>query len=247
MSRTSSQLPTACLAMMLLTAAEPALAITYNCLPVQLVDEVQHIRVECARPGQGEGEPLDGTQPIYVFAVPHSQADLARRFEFLAQTAIAAGMVLQFQYTSGALAAGCNAADCRKPWAIGLLSPGRDVRIPFVAWPASTIETVTQGSWRVFGPFGISEHRRLVVTMAGSGNADLYVRRDLPPTTTDATCKVTNSTSTGNLTINGPKLDAKGVPYYIGVLGVASVSAYQLNVTIPLKAAGAVDDSCTSP
>jgi len=112
-----------------------AVAATYNCLPVEIFEETNRFHVLCGEPKAEEGGyPSDGSGRIRFFAVPKSDIDFAKRFEHITQTALIAGLVVQFQYTSGdtsGSAFGCSANNCRKPWAFGLLAPASDVRIPF--------------------------------------------------------------------------------------------------------------------
>jgi hypothetical protein len=112
-----------------------ALAATYNCLPVELVERSDRFQVQCGEPKFEEGGyPSDGADRISSFAVAKSNGDFARRFESMMQTALTAGLIVQFQYTSGdtsGTAFGCVASACRTPWAFGLLAPATAVRIPY--------------------------------------------------------------------------------------------------------------------
>jgi hypothetical protein len=125
-------------------------AATYNCLPVELLEETNRFHVLCAEP-RGEGEyPRDGSDQVRFFAVPKSDADFAHRFEHITQTALVSGLVVQFQYKSGdtsGTAFGCAAADCRQPFAVGLLAPSASVRIPYAVWPDGSTVPIAKGTW----------------------------------------------------------------------------------------------------
>jgi hypothetical protein len=219
----------------------PAAAAVYNCLPVEMQDKPDHFRVLCGQPSGFEGGyPKDGADRIQSFAVPKSDVDFAKRFVYVIQTALTAGMVVQFQYVSGdhsGTAFGCDANDCRKPWAVGLLAPASDVRIPYAAWPSGATESLAQGKWAFYGPFSISSYRKLVVSMTGTGNADLYIRKDDPPTETDFTCRPLLSTSNESCTIQGPADPAKerAATYFVGVRGAGATNQYKLSVSIQSK------------
>lgn len=219
----------------------PVSAAVYNCLPVEMVEKPDHFRVLCGQPsGYEGGYPRDGADRIQSFAVPKSDADFSKRFVYVIQTALTAGMVVQFQYVSGdhsGTVFGCAANDCRKPWALGLLAPTTYVRIPYAAWPSGATESIAQGKWAFYGPFSISSYRKLVVSMTGMGNADLYVRKDDPPTETDFICRPLLSTSNESCTIAGPADPAKerAATYFVAVRGTGTNNQYKLSVSIQSK------------
>jgi len=216
-----------------------AAAATYNCVPAEIIENPNHFRVECAKPSDFEdGYPRDGANRIQFFAVPKADADFAERFVYVVQTALTTGLIVQFKYTSGDVsgsAFGCDSSDCRKPWAFGLLAPTTDVRIPYAAWPSGITESIAQGKWIHYGPFSISQFRKLVVNMTGTGNADLYVRKADPPTDTNFTCRPQLSTSNESCTIPGPDPNEKAATYYVGVKGVGTNNTYKLTVSIQNK------------
>jgi hypothetical protein len=110
-----------------------AAAASYNCLPIELLEVGDRFHVQCACSGNEGGCPRDGTNAISYFAVSKADIDFAKRFVHMMQTAITAGLVVQFQYTSGDISGatfGCDASNCRKPWAFGLLAPATAVRVP---------------------------------------------------------------------------------------------------------------------
>lgn len=215
-----------------------ALAARYNCLPVQLGEEAKRLYVECAEPvGFEGGLPRDAGHRIRVFSVRKSDAEAAKRFELLMQTALVAGLVVQFEYSSGNYdaAIGCNLDDCRLPNFFSLLAPGTGVRVPYVEWPSSQSVAIAQGEWKIYGPFSISEFRKLAVTMTGTGDADLYVRKDDPPDDSSYTCRPYLPTSNESCTM-APPVDPNNAAasrgtYYVGVKGKKSGS-FLLTVSI---------------
>ena len=217
-------------------------ASTYNCLPDNVQETRTRFEVLCSEPSQWEGGyPKDGNDSITTFAVPASDVDFAKRFLNVVQTAITAGMVVQFQYTSGDTSGasfGCRADRCRKPWGVGLLAAATDVRIPFAVLPTGAAQSIAPGEWMHYGPFSIGWLRKLVVTMTGTGNADLYVRRGSPPTeTSDFACRPLLGTSNESCTIPGPAQNSpvKGETYFVGVRGAGASNTYTLSVSIENK------------
>lgn len=237
------RLPTALALAAAFGAAAPAGAATatYHCLPVKLVDSSQAIIVSCAEP-----DPVEGGYPYDVavmkrvsrFGVDKANpSGLAPRFVDLAQTALAAGLVLRLQYNAGETSKnppGCDAADCRRPTSVGLLAPDSGVRIPYARWPGNKDYTIAAGEWHHFGPFSISTVRRLVVALSGSGNADLYVQKNKPATVSGYVCRPAKSDSNETCTrvIDPPN---PGAAFYVGVNGIAPSSTYHLAVTIELR------------
>ncbi len=223
----------------LTSLAGTAAAATYNCLPAEIIEKPDHFRVECAKPSDFEdGYPRDGANRIQFFAVPKADANFAKRFVYMVQTALTTGLVVQFQYTSGDVsgsAFGCASHECRKPWAFGLLAPATDVRIPYAVWPSGMTESIAQGKWVYYGPFSISQFRKLVVNMTGTGNADLYVRKADPPTETNFTCRPQLSTSNEGCTMLPPDPTERAATYYVGVKGVGANNTYKLTVSIEAK------------
>ncbi len=216
-----------------------AAAATYNCLPAEIIEKSDHFRVECAEPSGFEGGyPRDGADRIQFFAVSKADADLVKRFVYVVHTALTTGMVIQFHYTSGDVsgsAFGCESSDCRRPSAFALLAPATDVRIPYAVWPSGVAESVDQGKWMHYGPFSISQYRKLVVEMTGTGNADLYIWKDEPPTETNFTCRPQLGTSNESCTILGPDPKDRAATYYVGVKGVGTNNTYKLTVSIQGK------------
>jgi hypothetical protein len=218
-----------------------ALAARYNCLPVMLTEDAKRLTVECAEPSGFEGGlPRDASYRIRYFSVRKSEIDTAARFEHMVQTALVSGLVVHFMYTSGTHdpAIGCAIDDCRLPFAFSLLAASTGVRIPFAEWPSSAAVSIATGEWKFYGPFSISEFRKLVVTMTGTGDADLYVRKDDPPDTGSYTCRPYLSTSNESCTI-APPVDPKDPKasrgtYYVGVRGKIN-STFLLTVSIETR------------
>lgn len=227
-------------AWLLLFLSGTAAAAVYNCLPVELLEQPTSVQVLCAEPSGWEGGyPKDGNEQIKTFALPRSDVDFSKRFLHVAQTALTAGMIVQFQYTSGDHSGsvyGCAPSSCRKPWAFGLLAPATDVRIPYAVWPSGAIKSLAQGNWEYYGPFSISSFRKLMINMTGTGNADLYVRKNDPPTETAFTCRPLLGSSNESCNIPGPDPSIeRAATYFVGVRGSGAINQYSLNVSIKSK------------
>jgi len=214
----------------LLSVTGSAAAESYNCLPIQVLEDTNGIQVLCGEPsGYEGGYPRDGADKIRYFAVPKSDADFARRFLNVIQTAITAGLVVQLQYSSGDTG-GCATTDCRKPWAFGLLAPATAVRVP-------SPQAIRQGQWMQYGPFTIKKDQKLVVRISGTGDADLYVRKGAsPPSETAFDCRpsITGS-SQENCTMwfDVPWWlpTQKDAQYCVGVKGVGADNTFALYVS----------------
>ena len=225
----------------LLFLSDSASAAVYNCLPVEMIENPDSFQVQCGQPSGFEGGyPKDGVDQIQFFAVPKSDVEFSKRFMYTIQTALTAGMVVQFQYTNGdhsGTAFACAANNCRKPWAFGVLAPATDVRIPYAVWPSGATESIDQGKWAYYGPFSISSFRKLVINMTGTGNSDLYVRKNDPPTETDFTCRPHLATSNENCEIAGPADPnvERAATYFVAVRGDGANNQYKLSVSIQNK------------
>ncbi|HYD81911.1 MAG TPA: M28 family metallopeptidase [Paucimonas sp.] len=77
-----------------------------------------------------------------------------------------------------------------------------------------------------YGPFKVAAGGSLTASTTGSGDADLYVRRNSVPTTTSYDCRSIGSTSTENCTVS---MTANG-DVYVMVYGYTA-SSYNLTVT----------------
>ncbi|MFO8084910.1 MAG: hypothetical protein R6U27_11395 [Desulfobacterales bacterium] len=186
------------------------------------------------QPHRGGGSyPTDGINEIRYFAVSDTDTDLARRFARMVQTALAGGLVVQFQYTPGdtsGSAYGCPVNECRRPTVMSLLQPDASVRIPYLVWPDGTSKNIAQGEWAHYGPFAISEFRYLLVTLRSTGNTDLYVQRNAPPTESNYTCRPHLAGSAENC-VMAVEAEQTGI-FYVGVKGVGATNTYRLSVAI---------------
>jgi hypothetical protein len=222
----------------LIATTAPAFAAQYNCVPVKLEEENSRLYVECAEPSAFEGGlPRDGNNRIRFFSVRKSDVDFAKRFDSLMQTALISGLVVHFIYPSGFSdnSVGCKIDDCRVPTAVGLLASATGVRIPYVEWPSDTKESIAANEWKRYGPFSISEFRKVVVAMTGTTDADLYVRKDEPPDLTHYDCRP-HLPSSSESCVMAPPVDpnnpaASRSTYYVGIKGVAD-GMFQLKVSI---------------
>ncbi len=86
--------------------------------------------------------------------------------------------------------------------------------------------TLTTGQTRQFGPFKVANGGTLKASTTGSGDADLYVRKTSPATTSSYTCKSDGSTSTESCTVT---MTANGDVYVM--LKGYTASSYNLTVT----------------
>jgi leucyl aminopeptidase len=83
---------------------------------------------------------------------------------------------------------------------------------------------VTRGQWQHFGPFEAPAGTQVRVTMTGSGDADLYVRRGAQPTSRDYDCRPYAGGSAENCAV------ASGSPVFVSVYGYAASSNFQLEI-----------------
>ncbi len=92
------------------------------------------------------------------------------------------------------------------------------------------LPTVTTGNWStqytVSIPAGTT--KLVVATSGGTGDADLYVRRNAAPTTTSYTCRPYTSGNTETCTFNNP---ISGSTYYIRVRAYSTYSGVNLKAT----------------
>jgi len=96
---------------------------------------------------------------------------------------------------------------------------------------------VAPGVWRRYGPFEVTAGA-LEAIMTGTGDADLYVRRDAPPTTTAYDCRPYTSGTGETCTLEGP-----GV-FYVAVRGYASPSS-AFELTIRYSTGGTIPEPIT--
>ena len=219
------------------TGSTLAGTLTCNCLPIEILEADNRFHVLCAEPKSQEGGyPLDGSDRIQFFAVPKSDTEFARRFVHITQTALISGLVVQFLYTNGdksGEAFGCVATNCRKPFAFSLLATSVS-QIPYTAWPDScSFIPIAKYAWAHYGPFAISKYRKFIVLMKGTGNANLYIHKDHPPTDGDSIYFYGHGASwVGRCTT----MVAQGEMgrYYVGVKGGNSIfNTFQLTIRMP--------------
>jgi hypothetical protein len=244
--------PVVCAALAFASAAAVAQTRRYHCLPIQVEDGDAAVRVTCAEPTPHEGGyPWDGSDRIRAFAVAKTDADFASRLLDLAHVALTAGLIVQFQYTAGDTSGtsyGCGASSCRRPKVFALLAPDGAIRVPYADWPKpGKTYAVGVGQWHHYGPFSISLRRKLVVTMtaANSGNADLYVSKNEPPTGSGSgyPCAPKLPSSNESCTIYVLAADDpydRGMAFFVGVRGASATAggaapAYTLSVSISMK------------
>jgi hypothetical protein len=216
--------------------ARAAHAISYVCLPAKILEDAARFTVECTEPAGSEGGlPKDvspaAVTPIRFFAVAKSNGVFATRFHVLSDLAITSGLAMQIEYASG-FDVDCGpdvVASCRTPQTFGILAPRSAVRMPFVVAPPPTATVVSQGEWRQFGPYSISEFRNLAITTTGTGDVDLYVRKNLPPTDALFDCRSFGGSSNESCTMTDKST------YFIGVKGFSATSGFDLTVSIVAK------------
>ena len=81
--------------------------------------------------------------------------------------------------------------------------------------------------WRHFSPIDTDGSSAPVLTMAGTGDADLYARKGAEPTESDWDCRPYSTTSSEQCRIEGAGT------WYFGVRGYASpLSTVTLSVTV---------------
>jgi hypothetical protein len=103
----------------------------------------------------------------------------------------------------------------------------------------SRSETVAAEScgWVELGPYLVAEGSSLTVTSAGSGDADLYVRRGARPDVSAYDCRSDGDDATETCTVDG------GGPVYVAVF---APSASAVSVSVSYTEADARDPACTA-
>ena len=84
--------------------------------------------------------------------------------------------------------------------------------------------TVTQSTWKQYGPYNLAAGATLTATLTGGGDADLYVRKGAAPTAASYDCRPYLSSTNEACSIVGP------ATVFVGVNGYAASSSYTLNV-----------------
>ncbi len=85
--------------------------------------------------------------------------------------------------------------------------------------------TLTKAAWKQLGPFDVGAGSTFKAVMTGDGDADLYVRKNAPPTAAAYDCRPYRDGTAEECSIVGP------ARIYVGVNGYADSSNYQLVIT----------------
>lgn len=113
---------------------------------------------------------------------------------------------------------------------MGYDGPGRTV-------PADRVETfsgtLTRGTNRLFGPFRVAAGGSFTARTTGTGDMDLYVRRNAAPTTGVSDCRSTGSTATETCRVS---FTANGDAYVL--VDGYTAGSYNLTVTYTPQVAG---------
>ena len=83
---------------------------------------------------------------------------------------------------------------------------------------------MTSGAWKQLGPYNLAAGKSISVTMTGTGDADLYVRKDGAPTLSAYECRPYQNNSSESCTLVGPG------QFYVGVNGYVASSDFQLTI-----------------
>jgi hypothetical protein len=84
--------------------------------------------------------------------------------------------------------------------------------------------TVTQGTWKHYGPFNVASGSTFTATMTGDNDADLYVRKGAAPTAAAYDCRPYLNGSAEQCSIVGP------ATVYVGVNGYAASSNFSVKI-----------------
>ena len=84
--------------------------------------------------------------------------------------------------------------------------------------------TVTKAAWKQLGPYNLAAGATLTATMTGTGDADLYVRKDAAPSATSYDCRPYTNGTNESCAIVGP------AKVYVGINGYAASSNYNLEI-----------------
>ncbi|MCE9576331.1 MAG: PPC domain-containing protein [Deltaproteobacteria bacterium] len=111
-------------------------------------------------------------------------------------------------------------------------APGLDTEASALAQPVTASGTIVRGAWNHLGPYtaGVGA---FTVTMTGTGDTDLYIRKGAQPTSTAYDCRPykSGSSETCQLTLTAP------TQVYVSVNGYAASSTYQLAINYTPPAA----------
>lgn len=95
--------------------------------------------------------------------------------------------------------------------------------------------TVKKDVWAHFGPFQVAPGAKLDAVMTGTGDADLYVRRGLAPTTTAYDCRPYKGGSAETCSVDGSG------PVFVSVRGYAASSDFSVAISWSSQGAGPVE------
>jgi hypothetical protein len=85
--------------------------------------------------------------------------------------------------------------------------------------------TIAKAAWKQYGPYDVVAGATFTAVMDGTGDADLYVRKDAAPTAAAYECRPYKDSSVEQCSIVGP------ARVYVGVNGYATTSSYTLRIT----------------
>jgi hypothetical protein len=123
----------------------------------------------------------------------------------------------------------CRLADEPPAYAPDAVKEGRDV--------VATDDVVVEGcEWKTLGPYLVADDSQLTVTLSGSGDADLYVRRGAPPDDQTYDCRSQGGSAAESCTVAG------GGAIYVAVLGFGDGA--ELAVETRYREADVRDPTC---
>ncbi|HJZ86712.1 MAG TPA: PPC domain-containing protein [Polyangia bacterium] len=96
-------------------------------------------------------------------------------------------------------------------------------------------QAINHNQFKTFGPYEVASGGTIRVTMSGSGDADLYLRRNAAPTTDQYDCRPYTSSSQEECVGTGPG------SFYVGVNGYAEASQISLHVAYTAPGGGTFD------
>ena len=96
------------------------------------------------------------------------------------------------------------------------------------------VARVERNSWQHFGPYNATQGE-VLVEMTGSGDADLYVRKNVAPTTAEYDCRPYQNGSEEHCNLNGPGA------YYVSVHGYAK-SEFEFRISVDTTPVATISD-----
>ncbi len=94
--------------------------------------------------------------------------------------------------------------------------------------------TLAKDAWATFGPYNTQNGTNLVVTMTGTGDADLYVKKGAAPTTSVYDCRPYKTGSAESCSVPG------GGAVYISINGYAATSNFSIKIDWTEQGTGGV-------